>query len=378
MKNNLINLLFCGLSLLACTSLWGQENDALHKDSTDFEFGVAELETNYAGFPDKMTTEANRKAYEALKARCRKEVDEEGRKPWEALGELYAWFGDFHLRVGNYSAPYMRRKVPSYASMEDYDPLPTCRKVTDRTFLIRFPSCDGDDPTPEWVEESIAAYRASGCENLIIDIRGNGGGRDGIFRPYTKLLYDREAKVDGVEIRNTPAHIAWIEDIESDWVQQLEEHMRKSEDEFVPMTPRWLEISYDSISPLPRRAALIIDGSVASSGEQMVLTLRACSSRTTVYGRDHTMGCLDYSNCRTVNLPQSCITLSVPMTRSYRLPDRGIDPTGIAPDVRIPLPLPDVLTDNVDEWTKWVAADLEKGGGGSDTTIIKRARFNEE
>ena len=65
------------------------------------------------------------------------------------------------------------------------------------------------------------------------------------------------------------------------------------------------------------------------------------------------------------------------MTRSYRLPDRGIDPTGIAPDVRIPLPLPDVLTDNVDEWTKWVAADLEKGGGGSDTTI-KRARFNEE
>ena len=195
MKNNLINLLFCGLSLLACTSLWGQENDALHKDSTDFEFGVAELETNYAGFPDKMTTEANRKAYEALKARCRKEVDEEGRKPWEALGELYAWFGDFHLRVGNYSAPYMRREVPSYASMEDYDPLPTCRKVTDRTFLIRFPSCDGDDPTPEWVEESIAAYRAS----------------------------------------------------------------------------------------------------------------------------------------------------------------KGIDPTGIAPDVRIPLPLPDVLTDNVDEWTKWVS-----------------------
>ena len=218
MKNNLINLLFCGLSLLACTSLWGQENDALHKDSTDFEFGVAELETNYAGFPDKMTTEANRKAYEALKARCRKEVDEEGRKPWEALGELYAWFGDFHLRVGNYSAPYMQRKAPSYASMEDYDPLPTCRKVTDRTFLIRFPSCAGDDPTPEWVEESIAAYRAS----------------------------------------------------------------------------------------------------------------------------------------------------------------KGIDPTGIAPDVRIPLPLPDVLTDNVDEWTKWVAADLEKGGGGSDTTIIKRVRFYEE
>lgn len=358
MKNNLPNLLFCILFLQICTLLRGQEKNTHSGMATDFDFGVTELETNYAGFPSKVT-EANRTEYEALKARCRKEVVEENRKPWEALGELYAWFDDFHLRVGGFSDPYMQKEVPSYETMEDYDPLPTCRKVTDRTFLIRFPSCGGDDPTPEWVEESIKAYQASGCENLIIDIRGNGGGTDGIFRPYTKLLYDRETRVDGAEIRNTPAHIAWIEDIEVDWVQQLEDTMKASEDEFVLMTPRWIEISYDSISPLPRRAALIIDAEVASAGEQMVLTLRACSGRTTVYGRDNTMGCLDYSNCRTVNLPQSGITLSVPMTRSCRLPERGIDSTGIAPDVRIPLPLPTILTDNVDEWTEWVAAELE-------------------
>ncbi len=359
MKNNLPGLLFGSLLLLLSTALWGQENNASRTDAADFDFGIAELETNYAGFPSKVT-EANRETYEALKARCRKEVAEEGRKPWEALGELYAWFDDFHLRVGRFATPYMQRELPSYETMEDYDPLPTYCKVTDRTFLIRFPSCDGEDPTPEWVNESIDAYRASGCENLIIDIRGNGGGMDGIFRPYTTLLYDRKARLDGAEIRNTPAHIAWIDKIEVDWIQQLKEEMEKSEDEFVLMTPRWIEISYDSISPLPRRAALIIDATVASAAEQMVLTLRACSSRTTVYGRDNTMGCLDYSNCRTVNLPQSGITLSVPMTRTCRLPDRGIDQTGIAPDVRIPLPLPNELTDNVDEWTQWVAADLEK------------------
>ena len=358
MKNNLPGLLFGCLLLLLSTSLWGQENNASRTDAADFDFGIAELETNYAGFPSKVT-EANRETYEALKARCRKEVTE-GRKPWEALGELYAWFDDFHLRVGGFAAPYMQRQLPSYETMEDYDPLPTYCKVTDRTFLIRFPSCDGEDPTPEWVNESIDAYRASGCENLIIDIRGNGGGMDGIFRPYTTLLYDHESRLDGAEMRNTPAHIAWIDKIEVDWIQQLKEEMEKSEDEFVLMTPRWVEISYDSISPLPRRAALIIDATVASAAEQMVLTLRACSSRTTVYGRDNTMGCLDYSNCRTVNLPQSGITLSVPMTRTCRLPDRGIDQTGIAPDVRIPLPLPNELTDNVDEWTQWVAADLEK------------------
>lgn len=136
--------------------------------------------------------------------------------------------------------------------------------------------------------------------------------------------------------------------------------MKKSQDAFVAMTPRQVDIAYDTISPLPRRAALMIDGQVASAGEQMVLNLRSCSQRTTIYGRDNTKGCLDYSNCRGVNLPQSGITLYIPMTRSCRLPDNGVDRTGIAPDVRIPLPLPETLTDNVDTWTLWVAKELEK------------------
>jgi hypothetical protein len=49
------------------------------------------------------------------------------------------------------------------------------------------------------------------------------------------------------------------------------------------------------------------------------------------------------------------------MTRSIRIAKGiNIDETGIKPDVRIKLPLPKNLTDNVDEWTVWVACDLEK------------------
>lgn len=351
-------LFFCALLFFVHTSAAGQEKISSNADLAEFDFGVRELETNYAGFPT-FVTEQTRDQYEALKARCRQQVDKQERKSWEALGELYAWFGDFHLRAGGYSQPYMR-KVPTYEEMKEYNPTKTFRKVTDHTFLIRFPSCMGDDPTLEWVHQSIDAYLTSGCENLIIDIRGNGGGTDDIFNPYEKLLYDRKGYVDGVEIRNTLAHIAEIADIELDWLQQVVETMKKSQDEFVAMTPRQVDIAYDTISPLPRRAALMIDGQVASAGEQMVLNLRSCSQRTTIYGQDNTKGCLDYSNCRGVNLPQSGITLYIPMTRSCRLPDKGIDQTGIAPDVRIPLPLPETLTDNVDTWTLWVAKELEK------------------
>ena len=52
--------------------------------------------------------------------------------------------------------------------------------------------------------------------------------------------------------------------------------------------------------------------------------------------------------------------MMLPTTRSCRVPEgRGIDSAGIAPDVRIPLPLPEVLTDNVDAWTLWVAEDMK-------------------
>jgi hypothetical protein len=50
----------------------------------------------------------------------------------------------------------------------------------------------------------------------------------------------------------------------------------------------------------------------------------------------------------------------MPMSRTFNITEYGIDATGIAPDVRIDLPLPARLTDNIDEWVIWVAEQLEK------------------
>ena len=116
----------------------------------------------------------------------------------------------------------------------------------------------------------------------------------------------------------------------------------------------------DHVSDAVDKAALIIDNSIASSGEMMVRSIKATSSRTTVYGRDNTLGCLDFSNCYEAEMPNCHIRFTCPMTRTIGLPDTGIDNTGIAPDVRISLPLPARLTDNIDEWTIWVAEQLEK------------------
>ena len=131
--------------------------------------------------------------------------------------------------------------------------------------------------------------------------------------------------------------------------------------EFLTDGPKTYRIRYDSVSPRPRRAGLLIDGKVGSSGEQLVLEVRASSRRTTVYGQDNTLGCLDFSNCEILYFPQdSTRWMMLPTTRSCRISEgRGIDSAGIAPDVRIPLPLPEILTDNVDTWVRWVADDLK-------------------
>lgn len=210
----------------------------------------------------------------------------------------------------------------------------------------------------------MRAYLASGCENLILDIRGNGGGSDSAYEPLLRLFYDHEGAEDAMEYRVSDLAVAHVREFAGDTERgrgKIARMERTPAGEFLTDGPKTYRIHYDSVSPRPRRAGLLIDGKVGSSGEQLVLEVRASSRRTTVYGQDNTLGCLDFSNCEILYFPQAPTRwMMLPTTRSCRVPEgRGIDSAGIAPDVRIPLPLPEVLTDNVDAWTLWVAEDMK-------------------
>lgn len=78
--------------------------------------------------------------------------------------------------------------------------------------------------------------------------------------------------------------------------------------------------------------------------------------------RDNSLGCIDISNVTNVQLPHTPNSMHIPTTISRRviLGEGLIDGKGIEPDVRMDLPLPDSLTDNIDEWVRWVAKDMKK------------------
>ena len=364
----LINFILCMfVGLLS----WGQLPElTVEQNLEDYDNAVKYIEDNYSGFPDKVV-DSNRADYESMRALLRAQVEQGERPGWDAIGEYTAWFNDEHLSVhiyfkdenGNWIGTTEKynhkKKIIHYESQMEYAPKPMACKVTDKTFLIRYPSCGGN-PDMKWIKRSVKQFKKSHCKNLIIDIRGNGGGDDRNWYPYLKLLCDHNAWESTSEYRNTPQNISYVQQTGWPIAATLQKESVKNPDAQFLRGGLFQRVYVRRPDKRVQKAAVIVDNNVASSGEGMVLSLRAYSDRVTVYGRDNTRGCLDYANVATIEMKHCGRTFQMPMSRKFGLPDGAIDATGIAPDVRIPLSLPTKLTDNIDEWVIWVAEQLEK------------------
>lgn len=331
-----------------------------------YEFGIKELEQNYAAFEFKVTDE-NRDEYEQIKQEYRDSIAMGLMYGPQGVAEMCCYMQDFHLgcsyRMWSNRFPM---HWPTYKqNMKEYDPKPVAQKIDDMTFLLRFPTCMGDDDYVKWTWEAVEQYRQSGCTHLIVDIRGNGGGADWQYYPILQILYKQEGKSHGVSLRNSPDNRErWLQyGPEDEWINALVDSATAHAAE------PWFQIGEEykthkmDVDPRrPMKAAVIIDRGVGSSGEQLLLDLRAVAPDVKFYGRDNSLGCIDISNVVGVQLPHVPNSIHIPTTISRRviLGEGLIDGIGIEPDVRMDLPLPETLTDNIDEWALWVAEELKK------------------
>ena len=364
------SIVFLTFSLLICVMAMAQEQVlTVEQHLEDYDLAVKYIEDNYAGFSDKVV-DSTRADYESMKTNLRKQVEQAGREGWNAFAEYTAWFNDAHLMVHRYYKDdhgnfiywtehfSTKKKRIHYEGLMEYKPAPVACKVTDKTFLIRFPSCSGE-PDGKWILNSVKKFKKSHCKNLVIDIRGNTGGNSEYYLPYWWLLYDHEALMPAPEYRNTVGNLAYLKDKGwSVFSSLMELSSQNPAADF--LGNGYSTVSYKKVDKSVKKAAMIIDNAVASSGESMVQILKACSNRVTLYGRDNTLGALDYANVAIMAFKNVGYTFQMPMSRIHEVEMNGIDATGIAPDVRINLPLPAKLTDNIDEWVTWVAEQLEK------------------
>jgi len=245
--------------------------------------------------------------------------------------------------------------------------------LSDSTFFIRANSFDG---FKDKIEKTIKDHwKDIMCRpNLVIDIRGNGGGQDDEWQMLFRLIYTSPFLSKGVEWYACEDNIKGYEDDIKNgtlrggeeglkWTQSLLDEMKKNPGGFVvhPMMGKDDTVKEDTVYKYPRRVGIIISEGNGSSAEEFLLAAKR-SGKVTLFGDQNTAGVLDYSNSVPVDLPSGKYYMRYPMSRSRRLPDNPIDNIGIAPDVLIPYPPNYQLFDKLDIWVDYVKDWLEAGG----------------
>lgn len=356
--------------ILAFSLAKGQEFPTFSKfqNIEDFEFALEELESSYSGF-DTYVNDSTRIAYNNLVSKLRNDIGA-GRAGWDAALQLYSWFDDGHLGL---ALPYIitekymsgRHGYNPYPEIQPYEPLRMAKEVSPTTYLVRLPDFADEELTFEWIDSVVNVVQSHNYPNLIIDLRNNGGGDERYWHPFLSLVYDHPGTVKSVEYRNSPQNIAFLKAAAPEFpeaqmiLDKISENptikyvlLTDTEDYNIEVVP--------TNSHKPNKIAIIIDNNIASAAEEFIIQAKAISDRVTIYGRENTNGMLDCASVRESILPNSQIPLEIPTARSCRLPNNGIDRTGIAPDVRIDWDYPTSLTDNIDEWTHKIATELEK------------------
>lgn len=348
---------------------YGQQPDSIQKAFETFDFAIDATERNNAIFPVLMRN-GYADEYNAMKdslfARMmRAEISAD-----EAVSRYIYWFYKDFDRHTSCSASFFRKlqseTLVDYSKhIAKYAPEPVGCKVNADTYLLRLPSCNGVVPTWEWLNKKADEFKQSGCKYLILDLRGNGGGSDHYSELFTKFfgstgLKREERSYIRNSFENRKVLKMWCDEMDNvDHIKSVyAEALRADEGSLI--TWSLLEAGTDVYEPLVRKGAVIVDNMSASAGESPVGFVHSHNGcRAKVYGKERTMGCEQSGNCIPIRLPNSNIVLNCPMT----VPDtfegacKDRNP-GHKPDVIIPLPYPEQLTDNIDSWVLWVAKKM--------------------
>ncbi|NIG54990.1 S41 family peptidase [Chitinophaga sp. Cy-1792] len=236
--------------------------------------------------------------------------------------------------------------------------VPFLVKRNDNTFYLRIPSFDRSnlgiiDSLMKANKQELVKTR-----NLIVDIRGNGGGSDATYGPLFPFLYTNPIRGVGVEYYSTKLNNQRMLDFinkpeygfgaeEKAWAKKAYDKLEEHLGEFVNLNGRI--VSVDTLPekyPNPQQVAIIIDENNGSTAEQFLLEAKQ-SRKVKLYGVT-TFGVLDISNMYEQVSPCKDITLGYCLTRSLRIPDFTIDAKGIQPDYYIDRSIPSY------EWVNFV------------------------
>jgi len=201
----------------------------------------------------------------------------------------------------------------------------------------------------------------SKTKNLIIDVRGNGGGSDVSFYPLRKYLFTQPYLRYGAEMYCTDDNIQKFRELATDTYFSAEEResfrkrvadMEKHLNQYWSPWPDTFMSDTLEVLAYPSNIAVVIDKRCASTTEQFLIDAVRNSKKAKIYGQA-SAGVLDYANMFYFKVPNTPFQVNYATSRSKRIDyGLGIDNKGIQPDV--------ALSSDQADWIRHIQAQLEK------------------
>ncbi len=230
------------------------------------------------------------------------------------------------------------------------------KKLTDATSLLCISSFRHEflERIGKLIESNREAIES--CENLIIDIRNNGGG---VYEGYSGLypyILTNSLRGLGQEFLVTPTLLreieGWYEGEDGkETVKRMKEKFNGKTGRFV--NPDTSDVCIDTIKRSvrsPKQVVILVNKGTASSAEAFALDARQ-SKKVKIMGVP-TYGALDYGSACFFDFGCRNYKLMLPTWRSARLPDFPIDNIGIQPDF--------FLDKSVKDWVRFCVDYLEE------------------
>lgn len=237
-----------------------------------------------------------------------------------------------------------------------YEPV-AFKKLSSKTAYLKISTFDSSNGKN--IDSIINANKIllNDMPNLIIDLRGNGGGSDWTFAPLMNLVYTGPVKHIGNDLLSTDTNIeGWKsfladEDRSEDnkqGIRTIIQNLEANKGKMVTNTKDLDITGYIAVAS-PKKVAILIDKGCASSTEEFLLEAR--QSKKVVLMGENTSGTLDYSNVLTAPFPCMPYVIGYSSSRSRRIDaGQGIDNIGIKPAK--------YLQENAD-WIEKAKAELE-------------------
>lgn len=212
--------------------------------------------------------------------------------------------------------------------------------INENTSLLRIPSFSRTNK--KHIDSLLSANHEllTSTENLVIDVRNNGGGSDASYYNILPYLYTNPIQTVGVQYLSTPLNNSRMKQLIKDpdfskankiWFRKSLKKLNNNLGKFVnldekPVTAR----KFDQVFEYPAKVAILINEYCGSTTEEFLLAAKQ-SGKVKLFGKT-TSGVLDISNQHFVKSPCGDIELVYCITKSNRIPDFAIDGVGIQPD----------------------------------------------